>query len=329
MRLSSATVTASESMSSSTVWPLSLANSAPSRSTLGTVTRTVPAPGCFSRNSASTNGTAGSSGSGSGSGCSSRGRFASGSPPVGGGCGGSDDEGAGGNPIGGGRGGGSPCGGGAGGSPCGGGPGGSPCGGGLAPPPEGGGRVGGGRGTAAPATAAPSEPSVGGGGIGGRIPMCGGGGKPGGGIIGGGCIPFAAWMAAICAESEPLVAAGAGAAGVVVPWSIGGIPTVAPAEVEVSISVETARLSSSAVLPKMSGRFFASEKTLRKISSSLALVESLIFASMASFCSFHFGSRREMRMCSAICATGTSSPVIGETTISLEGAAAGAAPGRT
>ena len=87
---------------------------------------------------------------------------------------------------------------------------------------------------------------------------------------------------------------------------------VRPAFVD-SMDATTASFTSSSVVPKMSGRVRASDKTFAAISSSLAIVLPLSFASIASFCVFHFGSMSEMRMCSAMLLTAMSSPVIGET----------------
>mmetsp|Transcript_17751 Transcript_17751/g.30413 ORF Transcript_17751/g.30413 Transcript_17751/m.30413 type:complete len:267 (-) Transcript_17751:1306-2106(-) len=75
----------------------------------------------------------------------------------------------------------------------------------------------------------------------------------------------------------------------------------------------TSCVTSWSVLPKMSGRVPARLTKLREISSSDARVLSLIFESMASRCSFHRGSIRLTRMCSAMSAIATNSPVIGET----------------
>ena len=69
--------------------------------------------------------------------------------------------------------------------------------------------------------------------------------------------------------------------------------------------------------PKTSGRLLASPTRLRPISSSLALVVSLILDIMAWRCSWNLGSIRLMRMCSAIWSTGMSSPVMGDTTTLL------------
>ena len=72
-------------------------------------------------------------------------------------------------------------------------------------------------------------------------------------------------------------------------------------------------LPSCAVLPNTSGRVPARRLRLAMISVSDAFVVSLIFASMASRWSFHFGSIRLMRMCSCISESSTSSPVMGDT----------------
>ena len=44
------------------------------------------------------------------------------------------------------------------------------------------------------------------------------------------------------------------------------------------------------------------------------MVVSRCLARYASLCSFHFGSSRLILMCSAMSSTGTSSPVMGDTT---------------
>ena len=80
-----------------------------------------------------------------------------------------------------------------------------------------------------------------------------------------------------------------------------------------SMDCTMALLTSSSVDPKMSGRVRASMRTFVATSSSLAMVLSLSLAIIASFCTFHLGSMSEMRMCSAMSFTATSSPVMGDT----------------
>ena len=63
----------------------------------------------------------------------------------------------------------------------------------------------------------------------------------------------------------------------------------------------------------MSGLDFAKLTMFFANWSSSTLLLPCNFFNIASFCSFHFGSIKEMRMCSAISSTGTSSPVIGDT----------------
>ena len=95
------------------------------------------------------------------------------------------------------------------------------------------------------------------------------------------------------------------------------VSVVAPAPLPsfflLSIDSLIAVLTSSSVVPKMSGLVRASISTFVATSSSFAMVLSLSFASIASFCTFHLGSMSEILMCSAIWSTAMSSPVIGDT----------------
>ena len=80
-----------------------------------------------------------------------------------------------------------------------------------------------------------------------------------------------------------------------------------------SMDSATALLTSSSVVPNMSGLVRANARTFAATSSSFAVVLPLSFANIASFCVFHFGSMSETRMCSAMLSTAMSSPVIGDT----------------
>mmetsp|Transcript_2730 Transcript_2730/g.12222 ORF Transcript_2730/g.12222 Transcript_2730/m.12222 type:complete len:283 (+) Transcript_2730:204-1052(+) len=95
------------------------------------------------------------------------------------------------------------------------------------------------------------------------------------------------------------------------------VSVVAPAPLPsfflLSMDSLIAVLTSSSVVPKMSGLVRASINTFVATSSSFAMVLSLSFASIASFCTFHLGSMSEILMCSAIWSTAMSSPVIGDT----------------
>ena len=202
--------------------------------------------------------------------------------------------GGGGRPGGGGGGGiarGRPGGGGGGGRPGGGGGGGRPGGGGGGGIPGGGGRPGGGGGG--------GIPRPGGGRPGGGGGIARGGGRPGGG---GGAL-------GIPAIPTPIPGGGGGGGGIPSPCSFAA-NAVRAAE-EVCPSQITALLLSSfsatspiptSSSPKISVRRAAKPFRLRLTSSPpaiLLLLEARLSSSIC-FCSFHFGSSNEMRMCSSI-----------------------------
>jgi hypothetical protein len=166
---------------------------------------------------------------------------------------------------------------------------------------------------------------------GGRADNGGAGGRAGGGRGAGGGMPGGRGQPALIGGgigdgATPAGAAGKGASAGVLP--LPGCADEPPALLGPSfgsadggvtpVASPIAVVSSAVLLPKTSGRVPARRVRLSMISVSVAFVVSFIFDSIASRWSFHFGSIKLMRMCSCISASGTNSPVIGDTAY-LEG----------